>query len=623
LLNLETNLVWTLPLICAVSFCLITFLGKYLPLRGAFISIIAIGICFVLFWFILKDFIAHNWIVSVYDFDWIIIGEWKITWGFAVDRISIVMVGLITFVALLVQIYSLGYMKGDSRFGWYYAVHSLFAAAMLLLVLADNLLFLYFAWELVGLGSYLLIGFWYQRRPAAEAAKKAFITTRIGDVGLLIGIILVFNATGTFHITSIIHAAQEGAISETVMFWSALLIFVGAMGKSAQFPLHVWLPDAMEGPTPVSALIHAATMVAAGIYLVGRMMPFFEMIPSVLNIISIIGIFTFLAAGSIALVMKDIKKVLAYSTISHLGLMMLSLGAVGVSAAFFHLIVHGFSKALLFLGAGSVMHGMKEHTDLNLMGGLLKKMPITSITFLFGVLSLAGILPFGGFFSKDEILISVFHGLNPTFLILTMVGVFLSALYMVRLYCLVFIGKPRSKEAKAAHESPYVMSIPLIILAVLALVSGFFALPIPINGYEGFGTVIDSYHHFEMIPWLAIWSLAISISGIILGWLIYGKGYWSSTQITSKSYRLYKIILDKYYFDEVYQWIINKVILAFAKFLTVFDRVIVNDTGIDGIGISIQKSAVKIRLMQTGQVYNYALSMILGILFVVILWWLI
>ena len=294
------------------------------------------------------------------------------------------MLGLVTFVSLMVQIYSLGYMRGDSRIGWYFTVHSLFAAAMLTLVLADNLLLLYFAWELVGLGSYLLIGFWFEKRSAAEAAKKAFITTRIGDVGLLIGIILLFKATGTFHITSIIHAAQSNGISDTVLVSASLLIFLGAAGKSAQFPLHVWLPDAMEGPTPVSALIHAATMVVAGVYLVARLLPLFEMAPNVLLTISTIGLVTFIFGATIALVATDIKRVLAYSTISHLGLMMISLGALGLAAAMFHLVVHGFSKALLFLGAGSVMHGMHDETDFQKMGGLRKTMPITAATFTLG-----------------------------------------------------------------------------------------------------------------------------------------------------------------------------------------------------------------------------------------------
>ena len=359
-------------------------------------------------------------------------------------------------------------MKGDSRYGWYFSLHALFAGSMLLVVLADNLLFLYFAWELVGLGSYLLIGFWFDRRSAAEAAKKAFITTRIGDVGLLIGIIILFKATGTFHISSIIHVAQNGGISDSTIMWSSLLIFLGAMGKSGQFPLHVWLPDAMEGPTPVSALIHAATMVAAGVYLVARMMPLFDLVPEMQLIVVITGLFTFIFAGFIALVMTDMKRILAYSTISHLGLMMLSIGTGAVGAALFHLVVHGISKALLFLGAGNVMHSTNDETDCWRLGGLKSKMPITAGIFLIGSLSLAGIAPLSGFFSKDEILSSVYQEMGLGFLIVTLAGGFVSALYIARLFLITFTGTSRTDAAKNAHESPVLMLFPVVMLTTVS-----------------------------------------------------------------------------------------------------------------------------------------------------------
>ena len=426
-----SNAAWLIPALSILAFPVTIFLGRFLPGKGSFISIAAIAAGFILFWFVLSDFLSGGSVPLHVDIDWINIGFWKFTWGFLVDRISVVMLGLITFVALLVQVYSLQYMKGDSRYGWYFSLHALFAGAMLLVVLADNLLFLYFAWELVGLGSYLLIGFWFDRRSAAEAAKKAFITTRIGDVGLLIGIIILFKATGTFHISSIIHVAQNGGISDSTILWSSLLIFLGAMGKSGQFPLHVWLPDAMEGPTPVSALIHAATMVAAGVYLVARMMPLFDLVPEMQVIVAVTGLFTFIFAGFIALVMTDIKRILAYSTISHLGLMMLSIGTGGVGAALLHLVVHGISKALLFLGAGNVMHGTNDETDCWSLGGLKSKMPITTGVFLIGSLSLAGIAPLSGFFSKDEILSSVYQEMGLGFLIVTLAGD-LSAPYILQ-----------------------------------------------------------------------------------------------------------------------------------------------------------------------------------------------
>ena len=338
--------------------------------------------------------------------DWIVLGDTRISWGIIVDRLSVTMLGLVTFVALLVQVYSLEYMRGERRIGWYYAVHALFAGAMLALVLADNLIFLYVAWELVGLGSYLLIGFWWERRSAAEAAKKAFITTRIGDVGLLIGIILLFRATGTFDISTIFHVAEQGGIDGGTLTLSMLLIFLGAMGKSAQFPFHVWLPDAMEGPTPVSALIHAATMVAAGVFLTARLLPLFETTENVLLIVSVVGLFTFIYAGTLSLVMVDFKQVLAYSTISHLGLMILALGVGALGAAMLHLVAHGLAKALLFLGAGSVNHATHK-TGIWELGGIAKKMPVTGITFILGAASLAGIPPLVGFWSKDEVLVAV------------------------------------------------------------------------------------------------------------------------------------------------------------------------------------------------------------------------
>jgi len=621
-LFLVNNLIWMLPLICVFAFLIIALFSQYIPTQGAIVSIGSIGIAFLIFIFVLIDFVNGGLLPIHSSFTWIDLGEWQISWGLLIDRISIVMIGLITFVAFLVQIYSVGYMKGDSRFGWYFAVHSLFAAAMLLLVLSDNLLLLYFAWELVGLGSYLLIGFWYEKKSAAEAAKKAFVTTRIGDVGLLIGIIILFKASGTFDISSIIHVAQEGGISNDVIFWSSLLIFLGAMGKSAQFPLHVWLPDAMEGPTPVSALIHAATMVAAGIYLVGRMFPLFELGPGILTIISIVGIVTFILAGAIALVMTDIKRVLAYSTISHLGLMMLSLGSFGAPAAFFHLVIHGFSKALLFLGAGSVMHGMHDQTEVELMGGLRKKMPITSITFLIGTLSLAGIVPLSGFFSKDEILISIWE-YNPWFFPVTLFGVFLSSLYMIRLYCLIFLSSARSDYSEKAHESPRIMTYPLIILSVLAVFSGLLAFPSPITEWQGFAAFIDDHHKFHMVPWITAVSIVVAFSGAFLGWVIYGARKIEITAISKPFKFIYQLVSRKFLFDEIYSWIATKIVFTFARWLTVFDRVIVNDTGIDGVGNSTKKSADRLKYFQSGYLYNYSLVMVIGLFLMAIIWWVI
>ena len=614
-----SNAAWLIPALSVLAFPITLFLGRFLPGKGSFIPIVAIAAGFILFWFVLSDFLSGGSVPLHVDIEWINIGFWEITWGFLVDRISVVMLGLITFVALLVQVYSLQYMKGDSRYGWYFSLHALFAGSMLLVVLADNLLFLYFAWELVGLGAYLLIGFWFDRRSAAEAAKKAFITTRIGDVGLLIGIIILFKATGTFHISSIIHVAQNGGISDSTIMWSSLLIFLGAMGKSGQFPLHVWLPDAMEGPTPVSALIHAATMVAAGVYLVARMMPLFDLVPEMQLIVVITGLFTFIFAGFIALVMTDMKRILAYSTISHLGLMMLSIGTGAVGAALFHLVVHGISKALLFLGAGNVMHSTNDETDCWRLGGLKSKMPITAGIFLIGSLSLAGIAPLSGFFSKDEILSSVYQEMGLGFLIVTLAGGFISALYIARLFLITFTGTSRTDAAKNAHESPVLMLFPVVMLTIVAIFLGMVA--IPMGEFKGFTSFVEQESKFHIIPWLLVVSLLIAILGVVVGWLYYGKSRLSHKSMALRLGFMYKGALKGFWIDAIYQFVIDRIVLESGRLIATFDRIVINDTGIDGSAKSVLLSALKVRLIQTGKIYNYGTAMAFGVFLAVIVWW--
>ena len=610
---------WVIPALSASAFFLIVVFGRSLPKQGAYISIAAIFLGFLLFWYVLRDLLGSG--PDSFSLRWLSVGDTRITWGVVVDRLSVTMLGLVTFVALLVQVYSLGYMKGQPRLGWYFAVHALFAAAMLALVLADNLLFLYISWELVGLGSYLLIGFWYERRSAAEAAKKAFVTTRIGDVGLLIGIILLFKATGTFEISTIFHVAQQGGIAQGTLNAAAFLIFLGAMGKSAQFPFHVWLPDAMEGPTPVSALIHAATMVAAGVYLVARMLPLFELAPTVLLIVAGVGLFTFIFGGTLALVMTDLKRVLAYSTISHLGLMMLSLGAFGLAAALFHLIAHGLSKALLFLGAGSVMHSLNDEADIRKMGGLRRRMPITAITFVIGAASLAGIAPLSGFFSKDEILLGVLDHRNPVFIALTLAALTLSALYMARVVLIVFFGRLKP-ENEHAHESPPVMTVPLILLAFFALTVGFVAFNWT-GAYQGFGDFLAGEGSFHVKAWLTTLSLVLALAGVAVGWLAYVKGSISPDSIARRFSALHRLLINKYYIDDIYQWVINRVVLAFGSFVALFDRIVVNDAGVDGSAFTVWRSALRLRLVQTGRMYNYGMAMVLGVFALALIWWII
>ena len=621
--TIGTNWAWVIPALSAGAFFIVLPFRRYLPVKGASVSIAAILLGFVLFWFVLADLLATG--TAEFSINWLTVGDTTLTWGTTVDQISVTMLGLVTFVALLVQVYSLGYMKHDGEYdpglGRYYAVHSLFVAAMLALVLADNLVFLYITWELVGLGSYLLIGFWYERRSAAEAAKKAFITTRIGDVGLLIGIVLLFRATGTFDISTLIHIAQNGGIEQGTLNIAMFLIFLGAMGKSAQVPFHVWLPDAMEGPTPVSALIHAATMVAAGVYLVARLMPLFELTPTVLVVVASVGVVTFVFAGTIALVVTDIKRVLAYSTVSHLGLMMLSLGAGGVGVALFHLVAHGAAKAMLFLGAGSVMHAMHEETDIRKMGGLIRRMPITGWTFAIGAASLAGVIPLAGFFTKDEVLLRVLEYRHPVFIVLALFGVVLSALYMARLTFATFFGEPKSDHSDV-HESPSIMTAPLLLLAIPAIGVGFFAFGLG-DAYEGFAGFIDGQSKFHLNVWLTIVSLILAGIGIWVGWAAYISGSLSTETVIDRFRPVHRLLASRYYVDEIYQWVIDRIVLVLGRLIAAFDRVVVNDTAVDGSADSVKFSGLRMKFVQTGRIYNYGMAMAAGVVALSLIWWIV
>ena len=626
MLSTETSLyagwqvAWLAPLLCASAFGLIVIAGRFLPKQGAFISLLAIFGGFVIFWYVFSDFLTSGG--GTFSREWFSVGESTFTIGIIVDELSLIMLGLVTFVAMLVQLYSFGYMHGDKLFGWYFAVHSLFAAAMLTLILADNLLLMYIAWELVGACSYLLIGFWYERRSAAEAAKKAFITTRVGDVGLLIGILLLFNEVGTFDLQAIFHVAEQGAIGSGTLTWALLLIFLGAMGKSAQFPLHVWLPDAMEGPTPVSALIHAATMVVAGVFLVARIFPLFVMSDTAMLVVALTGLITALLTASMALVVTDLKRVLAYSTISHLGFMMLALGCFGYTAAIFHLVAHAFAKALLFLGAGSIAHGTGDKRDIREMGGLWKRMPVTSITFALGILALAGIPPLSGFFSKDEILLAVSHHEQwaaPLF-ILTLVAALMSALYMARLLFMVVLGELK-RDNEHAHESPWMMTTPLILLAVLAVIAGFLG-PDWIPGYNGFGQWLYFEHPeaYHLNPLVMGISIVLSVGGFILAWAIYSRKVISLNLTEGLLGKMHRVIINKYYIDHFYQWCIDRVILALARLVALFDRVVINDTGVNGSGRSVFLSGSRLKYLETGKIYNYAFAMTGGLVLIILLW---
>ena len=621
---------WLIPAFGFGAFALLALFRHRLPGQGKYLSVLAIVAGFILVWPVLFDMLGKGVGEYHYPREWFTAGPFEMGWGIIVDPLTVVMLALVTFVSVIVQVYSLGYMRrhvghataDDPRIGWYYAVHSLFSASMLLLVLGDNLLVLYVAWELVGLCSYLLIGFWFERRSAAEAAKKAFITTRMGDVGLLIGIILLVVEFGTFDITTIMGSLGDPEVNQAVLTASAFLIFFGAMGKSAQFPLHVWLPDAMEGPTPVSALIHAATMVTAGVFLVARLFPLFDAVNSAQMAIAIVGIVTALMGATMALVMTDLKRILAYSTMSHLGFMMLALGAGGYTAAIFHLLMHGVAKAMLFLGAGSIMHSMHEETDIRKMGGLRKRMPITSAAFVIGALALAGAPPLNAFWSKDEILLSVVNGLNPIFLVLFLIAIVLSALYMGRAVMLVFFG-PLKRENEDVTESPSIMSWPLALLAVLAVITGFIALPIA--GYDGIGSFVFDLAHdphgFEISPlWLAV-SVLLVLAGLGIAYVLYRGTSERVDALRQRAGILHRLLVNRYYMDHAYQWIVDSVVLRVSRILALFDRLVVNDVGVNGPGMGVMEAGRRLRYHVTGLFADYGLGMIVGVAALALLLW--
>ena len=615
---------WLAPAACVGAFTALALFGRYLPWKGPYIAIGAIGFGFVLFWFLLNALL--NGAAREFSATWFEAGGGVFDLGMTIDPVAMVMMGVITFVSLLVQIYSLGYMRGESRLAWYFAVHSLFVASMLGIVLSNNLLVLYVGWELVGICSYLLIGFWYERRSAAEAAKKAFITTRIGDVGLLVGILLLYNKLGTFHIPTILEAVEAGELSSGIMTLSAILIFLGAMGKSAQFPLHVWLPDAMEGPTPVSALIHAATMVVAGVYLVARMLPLFEAAPAVSELVIAIGLITAVMGATMALSSTDLKRVLAYSTVSQIGFMMLALGHGALAAAMFHLATHALFKALLFLGAGNVLHAVGEHSDVDIrrLGGLRSRMPVTSVVFVIAALALSGIPPLSGFWSKDEILQGIWKDGNPATLVITIGAFFLSALYMTRLCWLVFFGKLKP-ENEAAHEAPLVMTGPIALLGLLTLVFGFTApdwldnvlgLPGGVTGFANFVSNQSESFHEHVV--LAAVSSVVALVGIVLGLAIYRQGMSLPGGVERGLAPVRKLAANKYYLDDAYQWTIDRVVLGIGGATAWFDRHVVNDAGVDGTGLFTAKMSRILRRHQTGQVSNYVLGITVGTLIFVV-----
>ncbi|MFC1934709.1 NADH-quinone oxidoreductase subunit L [Chloroflexota bacterium] len=626
------QLTWLILLLPLFSFIIISFIVRPFVKKesrvAGYITIAAIGGSLALsIWALSTVMAAPHHELSVPAISWVVIENGvTINLGIIMDSLTAVMVVVVSLVSLMVQIYSQGYMRGDPGYHRYYAWMSLFTMSMLGLVLANNLLFMFVFWEMVGLCSYLLIGFWFHKPSAADAAKKAFIVTRIGDFGFLAGILILYVNTGTFNVAELHNLAITGVLAGSTLTWAAIGIFAGAVGKSAQFPLHVWLPDAMEGPTPVSALIHSATMVSAGVFLVARTFPLFEYSTQALTTVAAVGGFTAIFAASMGLVMNDIKRVLAYSTISQLGYMMLGLGTGGVAIGIFHLFNHAFFKALLFLGAGSVNHSTGTF-DMRLMGGLRKSMPWTYAVFLIASLSIAGIWPLSGFWSKDEIVISAQS--QPLLFWVAMITVFMTAFYMFRAVFMTFGGEYRGGAADEhsghdtshPHESPRVMVIPMVVLAVLAVVSGLWNVTGHFGALMGHGQThgfVEGLFHplTQSLPWI---SLMLAGLGILLAYAMYCKKWISPERIGSFFKPLYTLFYRKYLLDELYENIVVKIALLrglFAGF-QYFDSKGV-DGVVNGVAGGIRAGGRVIRRAQTGQLQLYGLFIGIGVLAIII-----
>lgn len=542
---------------------------------------------------------------------WLVVGDWSISVGAQLDGLSALMMVIVSTVSLAVQVYSVGYMAGDSGFARYFSIMALFTAAMLGLVIADNLPLLYMSWELVGLCSYLLIGFWYRKPEAANAAKKAFVVTRFGDVGFLLGIILLSYATGTWQIAEMERQVASGTLHP--LFGSlpqfatvvALLLFCGAVGKSAQFPLHIWLPDAMEGPTPVSALIHAATMVAAGVFLVARMFFLFAVAPTAMQVVTVIGGFTAFMAATIALAQFDIKRVLAYSTISQLGYMMMALGLGDRVAAMFHLGTHAYFKSLLFLTAGSVIHA--THTqNMREMGGLYPKMKLTAITALVGALALAGIFPLSGFWSKDEILLAAWRGHHPFALTMGILTALLTAFYMTRLWVLTFLGEPRSEHARHAHESPPVMGIPLFLLAVASAVGGAGASTVR-------AMLENPGEHASISVPLAVGATVVALVGIFAGYRVYRSAQGEEPLRRRLPAPLYTLLERKWFVDDFFTFVVARSVILLAGVIAWIDRHVV-DGVVNAVAWFTGATGARLRWLTNGQAQFYVLVLVISIL---------
>ncbi|MFM8531750.1 MAG: NADH-quinone oxidoreductase subunit L [Ilumatobacteraceae bacterium] len=650
---------YLIPLLPLLAFVVNIFLGRSLIRdKAAWIAAPAVFVSWLLSLAVLRQTATTGEPISQHLFRWIPAGDFNVDVNLYADQLTATMLIVVTTVGFLVHVYSTGYMKGDGGYYRFFSYLPLFVFSMLMLVLADNYLLLFVFWEAVGLCSYLLISFWFKRRAAGNAAKKAFIVNRIGDLGFGLGVMWIFWVFGTLNFQAVFAQVPEVAVG--TLTGIALLLFLGACGKSAQFPLHVWLPDAMEGPTPVSALIHAATMVTAGIYMVARSHTIFDAAPNALAVVAIVGAFTAFMAATIGMVQNDIKRVVAYSTLSQLGYMALALGVGAWIPALFHLMTHAFFKALLFLGAGSVSHGMHEEQNIQKMGGLRKYLPITFWTFLIASFANAGVFPFAGFWSKDAIILSTWVAGNPiigkVLTVVALITAFFSAFYMFRLVFLTFTGKPRFDVNHVhPHESPPAMTIPLIILAVPSLLIGFLDFPPEAGPFTKFlepvfssgegeapheaaslyvvsdqpvavayeeGATGEGDHaaegggHHNVTTALkiqvALASTVAAVAGLILAWLMYVRGAISPVKMGARFPGLYSFLLDKWRWDELYNAAFVQPCKNLAMFLWQVVDVRIIDGAVNGVAHGFGAVSQRLRHVQTGLVANYALAIALG-----------
>ena len=628
---------WLIPALPFVGFLLNGLLGKKVP--KAVVSWVACGIVGLAFAGALlafRDLLnlpAEERFFTQSLFTWIPSGDLLVKVGLQLDPLSAVMILVVTGVGFLIHVYSIGYMHSEQGYGRYFAYLNLFTFAMLTLVLADNFLLMFVGWEGVGLCSYLLIGYWYEKHSAANAGRKAFIVNRIGDFGFLLAMMLLFTQFGTLRFDVIFHQAPlvlafGGGMATAI----PLLLFLGATGKSAQVPLYIWLPDAMEGPTPVSALIHAATMVTAGVYMVARCHVLFLLAPVSLAVVAVIGALTALFAASIGLVQNDIKRVLAYSTVSQLGYMFLGCGVGAFAAGIFHLMTHAFFKALLFLGSGSVIHALNGEQDIRKMGGIAKKIPVTHATFLIGALAIAGFPGLAGFFSKDEILWKAFsssQGSNLLWLFGALAALF-TAFYMFRLVFLVFHGKSRVEHESELHlhESPPTMLFALVVLAILSIFGGYVGVPKILGGHNLFESFLEPAFtryfvlesateglHSLSLEWtLLLASVAIALLGIFLAWVLYLKRVQIPATLTARLPGIYNLILNKYYVDEVYGALFVIPGRKLSEFLYArFDLGIV-DGLVNFVGEFVVRAGEGLKRIQTGYVRQYGFAILLSAL---------